>query len=176
MDQPRIARYYLQWLHDFVREQGQDPDRALGPLPDPALQPFHTMADWNQRLEQAANSLDDPHLGLHFGSTISPHRFGVIGYLLHHCESLGHAALRMCKCQRLLFQLQDTKLEQQGESVRLGWRLGAGAGYQAESFTVASVLQFARTLLRSRRGSASGSATTAPIFRRRCSAWATSSG
>lgn len=146
MSQARIASHYLHWLHDYVRAQGHEPTAVLGVLPEKATQPFQSMQKWREQLEAAAELLGDTDLGLHFGLTITPARFGALGYLLHHCETLGHAFLRMQQYQRLLFELQNSHLEITAHGHRLSWDLGVGTSYQLEAFTLASIFQFARTL------------------------------
>lgn len=146
MSQARIASHYLHWLHDYVRAQGHEPTTVLGVLPEKTNQPFHSMQKWREQLEAAAELLGDADLGLHFGLTITPARFGALGYLLHHCDTLGHAFLRMQQYQRLLFELQNSQLEITSQGHRLSWDLGVGPSYQLEAFTLTSIFQFARTL------------------------------
>lgn len=147
MNTPQISCFYVHWLHDYVREQGASPETVLGPLSGKETKPFYPMGEWGQLLELASQALRDPDLGLNFGRTITPHRFGVLGYLLHHCDTLGHAFARMQQYQRLLFHLQNSCLDKVGAHHRLSWQLGTACpNYHEETFTLASVLQFARTL------------------------------
>lgn len=143
MAEPRISSYYVHWLHDYTLAQG---GISLGLLPSKDSKPFYAMQDWSEKLQQAADALADPDLGLNFGRTITPHRFGVLGYLLHHCDSLGHSFIRMQQYRRLLFHLQNSVLQKTSTGYLVGWQLSAHPSFHEESFTLASILQFARTL------------------------------
>lgn len=145
MTEPRISSFYTLWLHDYVRDRGMDPAPLLGPLPP--VGSFQPMADWCRQLDAAAELLHDPDLGLHFGQTINPQRFGVLGYLLHHCDTLGQATRRLQRYQELLFSVPDTQLEVDGDSFTLSATTSlATPHYQKEVFLLAAHVQFAREL------------------------------
>ncbi len=147
MTTPLISSYYVHWLHDYVRERGIDPVRALGPLRDRQAHPFRSRVEWARQLEQVARLLDDPDLGLNFGRTFTPQRFGVLGYLFHHCENLEQVHARMTQYQRLLLHLRDCRRVRLDGLYALAWhRGGERPGWHDEAFTLASALQFARTL------------------------------
>lgn len=148
MEQPRIAISYLQWLHDYIGQQGVDPLPVLGPLPVWEKHPYITMAQWRQRLDQAAQVLGDPDLGLHFGQTIGPQRFGVLGYLLHHCDNFGQVMLRLWHYRLLFFHLrQVTPRWHRGADVSFAWGGdGETVHYQEEVFAIVASVQFARLI------------------------------
>lgn len=146
MGTPQISSYYVRWLHDYVSEKGLDADTVLGPLTDSEIQPFYPMPEWSSRLKRAATALNDPDLGLNFGRTITPHRFGVLGYLLHHCDTLSEAFLRMQQYQRLLFRLEDSQVISHGDLIEIAGRLNTRPDYHAEVFSLTSIIQFARSL------------------------------
>lgn len=145
--EPHISSYYVHWLYDYLRGQGADPERTLGVLPDKAARPFYTNVEWERMLDDAALTLGDPALGLNFGRTFTPERFGVLGYLFHHCETLGQVHERMQQYQRLLLHLRNSRVVRIGELYALGWHFDvARPSSHAEAFTIASALQFARML------------------------------
>lgn len=145
MNTPRISSYYLHWLHDYLREHGVEP--AWGALPAQEEMPFINMTEWRKRLDQAATLLDDSDLGLHFGLTITPQRFGVLGYLLHHCDNFGQALMRLQHFRPLFFQLQHVTITRQDKGSRVAWRSDDGPPhYQEEVFSLVATLQFARKM------------------------------
>lgn len=147
MTTPRISSYYMHWLYDYVRERGIQPELALGPLRGRHEQPFYVMTEWAQQLDRVAHLLRDPDLGLNFGRTFTPQRFGVLGYLFHHCDDLGQVYARMTQYQRLLLHLRDSRMQRLGDLYALVWHLEVvRPSWHEEMFTVASALQFARTL------------------------------
>lgn len=147
MEGPRISTRYLYWLHDYVRSRGQEPAPALGTLPSTGRQPFIPMAEWRARLDQAAALLGDPDLGLHFGQTIGPHRFGVLGYLLHHCENVTQVLMRAWHFREMFFHLPQVEPLWRGDEVQVRWRLdGEPASAQEEIFAVVGTVQIARLI------------------------------
>ncbi len=147
MPTAQISSYYLHWLHDYLRREGQDSQAILGVLPDLESRPYLPMTEWRQGLVVAATWLDDPDFGLHFGQTITPARFGLLGYLLHHCDTLGQAGRRMRHYLPLFFSLQRMRFEVTQDEVRVAWQADVVfPHYHEEVFAVVSVVQFARAL------------------------------
>lgn len=147
MEGPRISTRYLHWLHDYVRSQGHDPLASLGALPSLERQPFIPMAQWRARLDHAAVLLGDANLGLHFGQTIGPYRFGVLGYLLHHCENVTQVLMRAWHFREMFFHLQQVEPVWRGDEVQVRWRLdGAPASFHEEVFAVVATVQIARLI------------------------------
>lgn len=138
---PHVSAYYLRWLQDYLLQHGQVMQwntEARSHVP---------MAEWRQKLDMAAALLDDHNLGLHLAQTVTPARFGVLGYLLHHCENLLHVALRVQRYLPLFFSLQTINIVQEGETLLASWQVDRHKPhYHEEVFAVASVIQFASTL------------------------------
>lgn len=142
-----ISRYYVDWLYDYVCEQGVTPERVLASLGSKRGSNCISTNEWGYRLNLAAALLQDPALGIHFGSSFTPQRFGILGYLFHHCENLSDVYRRMQHYQRLHLHLRHSRVTRTGELYTLGWHLGMDApGYHEETFTLACALHFARTL------------------------------
>lgn len=145
MQTPQLSHYYLDWLRDYLRQSGHAPCVVLGELGNE--RPFLSLDEWRQMLELAAMALKDPDLGLHFGQTVTPSRFGVLGYLLHHCDTLGQAGRRMYQYMPLVFQLQRIQAVSVGNELRLVWSADDNQpSYHEEVFWLASIVQFARAL------------------------------
>ncbi len=138
---PHVSVYYLRWLKDYLLQHGQALQwKTEGRSHVP-------MAEWRQKLDMAAALLDDSNLGLHLAQTVTPARFGVMGYLLHHCENLLHVALRLQRYLPLFFSLQQLNVVQEGESLLASWQVDRHKPhYHEEVFALASVVQFASTL------------------------------
>ena len=146
MTQPRISTHYLLWLHDYLRSHGKD-SSVLGPVPGYDELSFIPMTTWRSKLNLAAEHLADPDLGVHFGATIAPHRFGMLGYLLHHCENFGHVLQRAWHFRMLFFKLQEVTPLTMGNEMRIAWQLDDGEpDFQEESFAITATIQFARVI------------------------------
>jgi AraC-like DNA-binding protein len=147
MEAPRISTRYLHWLHDYVRSRGLDPAPVLGPLPSCEREPFVAMAEWRARLDAASGLLGDADLGLHFGQTIGPYRFGVLGYLLHHCDNVAQVLMRAWHFRELFFHLQHVEPRWQRDEVQVCWRLdGTATHFHEEVFAVVATVQIARVI------------------------------
>lgn len=138
---PQVSVYYLRWLQDYLLQQGQAVHWETG-------QRSHVpMAEWRQKLDMAATLLADSNLGLHLAQTVTPARFGVMGYLLHHCETLLHVALRLQRYLPLFFSLQQIEVTQTADGLLARWQVDRlKPHYHEEVFAVASLVQFASTL------------------------------
>lgn len=146
MDQPHISTHYLLWLRDYLINQGIAAD-MLGPMPVYDENPYIPMATWRARLDQAALCLADPELGVHFGKTIAPHRFGMLGYLLHHCETFNQVLLRAWRFRRLFFRLREVTPEWMNNELRISWRYDdSQPHFQEEAFALVATIQFARVV------------------------------
>lgn len=138
---PQVSVYYLHWLQDYLLQQGHAVQRETG------KRSHVPMAEWRQKLDMAAALLGDENLGLHLAQTVTPARFGVMGYLLHHCENLLHVALRLQRYLPLFFSLQQLQVLQENDTLLARWQVDRlKPHYHEEVFAVASVIQFASTL------------------------------
>lgn len=147
MQQHFISRYYVDWLYDYVREQGVSPESVFDSGGRRRGSSCISANEWAHKLNLAAALLQDPALGIHFGSSFTPQRFGILGYLFHHCENLGDVYRRMQHYQRLHLHLRNSRVTRNGDLYTLGWHLGmAKPSYHEETFTLACALQFARKL------------------------------
>lgn len=138
---PQVSVYYLRWLQDYLLQHGQAMQwKTEGRSHVP-------MAEWRQKLDMAASLLADPNLGLHLAQTVTPARFGVVGYLLHHCENLLHVALRLQRYLPLFFSLQQLNVRQEEDYLLASWQVDRQKPhYHEEVFAVASLIQFAASL------------------------------
>lgn len=138
---PRVSVYYLRWLQDYLTRHGkpmQGLNEGRSHIP---------MAEWQQMLDRAAECLGDDNLGLHLGQTITPARFGLMGYLLHHCENLLQVAMRLQRYLPLFFSLQQMTIRQEGDTLLTTWQADRSKPhYHEEVFAVASLVQFASAL------------------------------
>ncbi|HBO3117011.1 TPA: AraC family transcriptional regulator [Pseudomonas aeruginosa] len=112
MNQPLHRRVvpetYVQLLYEYLEALGHEPESVLGePWPEPAPGGIGGMdvEHWERLLVTAAQTLDDPLLGLHLGRTISARHFGVFGSVLLACESLAAVLLRLERYLRLVFDV-----------------------------------------------------------------------
>jgi AraC-like DNA-binding protein len=139
---------YVQLLFEYLAQRGLDAPRLLREEPPPADgRSRYPVTRWRQLLERAAEALNDPLLGLHLGRSIRPAHFGVIGYALLACGTLGAAMQRMLQYQRLVYDVNPLHYRLEGSSVVLEWGVEQGRpGPLADETAIASLVQMAREL------------------------------
>lgn len=145
-----VPASYVRVLYEYLAAQGVDAPALLGePAPD-ASGPApgrYPVARWRQHLERAAAHLHDDDLGLHLGQTVTPRHFGVMGYVLLACGTLGAALTRLHRYQRLVYDVSALHLTASGSSVTLEWGTEHGRpGRLVDEAAITALVQFARDI------------------------------
>lgn len=139
---------YVQLLYDYLRDQGHNAEAILGPAPiaEKGLGRF-PVRQWFQHLSKAAETLNDPMLGLHLGSTITPKHMGVLGYVLLACGTLGLALQRLQQYHQLIYDVNPMQIELHGSQLHLIWGQEMGRpGALVDETAISSLIQFCRDI------------------------------
>ncbi|MGH8517324.1 MAG: AraC family transcriptional regulator ligand-binding domain-containing protein, partial [Panacagrimonas sp.] len=76
---------------------------------------------------------------------VTPRHFGVMGYVLLACGTLGAALMRLHRYQRLVYDVSAMRIEPDGRSVTLEWGTENGCpGRLVDETAVTALVQFAR--------------------------------
>ena len=111
------------------------------------------MARWKQRLEQAADALGDPLLGLKLGQSIRPAHFGVLGYLFHACGTLGGALSRLERYQRLVYDMNPMRVQAEQRRIALIWSTEFGRpGPLVDACAITALITLAKAMTGRRDG------------------------
>ncbi|WP_162932212.1 AraC family transcriptional regulator [Solimonas sp. K1W22B-7] len=144
---------YARGLIDQLRGQRLDvaPLLALAGLDEAALdEPGRTIpAETYVQLWQQAEKLSgDTRLGLHVGEVVRPGKYGVLGYVMMSCETLGESLLRQLRYQDLVGKSGRSELVQGGDRCELRWhsQMARASPHVGEEH-VASWVAFARWIL-----------------------------
>jgi AraC-like DNA-binding protein len=143
-----IPATYVHLLYDYLAAKNIDAEKLLGPQPtvDKGLGRF-PVVEWKQHLKSASELLNDPLLGLHLGQTISPKHFGVLGYVLLSCGTLGAALLRLQQYHQLIYDVNPMEIEADANQVTLLWGLEMGRpGALVDETAISSLLQSCRDI------------------------------
>lgn len=139
---------YVRVLYEYLESKGVDPVQLLGeaaPHPSGPAPGRYPVERWRRHLETAARQLRDPDLGLHLGQTVTPRHFGVMGYVLLACGTLGAALTRLHHYQRLVYDVSPMRLEAQGMHLTLEWSTENGRpGRLVDETAITALVQFAR--------------------------------
>lgn len=151
---------YVHLLFDYLDQQGLDAQATVGDTRPEAegdsLGRFPVQR-WAELLARASEALDDRLLGLRLGKSITPRHFGVLGYVLLACGTLGSALMRMQAYQRLLYDVNPLELRACGSDIELAWGASHGRpGPLVDETAISSLLQFGRDIM----GDAGFSATS----------------
>ncbi|MGH8530339.1 MAG: AraC family transcriptional regulator [Nevskiales bacterium] len=117
---------YASSLFDYLGTKGHDVAALLagaGLRPAQLQDKEHAIPTmlYLQLWQRAVELTDDPYLGLHVGEVIRPGKYGVLGYAMMSCETLGEALLRQQRYQNLIGKTGRAELVERGEECELGW-------------------------------------------------------
>lgn len=145
-----VPASYVRLLFEYLDARGIDAAALLGEsAPDlsGAVPGRYPVERWRRHLETAAQHLRDPDLGLHLGQTVTPRHFGVMGYVLLSCGTLGAALTRLHHYQRLVYDVSPLRIDAGPQSVTLEWGTENGRpGRLVDETAITSLVQFARRL------------------------------
>lgn len=144
---------YARGLLDHLRTRRIDiePLLTLIGLDAAALdEPGRTIpaARYVQLWQEAERLSGDAQLGLHVGEVVRPGKYGVLGYVMMSCETLGESLLRQLRYQDLVGKSGRSELVQSGDRCELRWHaaMARGSRHVGEEH-VASWVAFARWIL-----------------------------
>ncbi|WP_271103648.1 AraC family transcriptional regulator [Pseudomonas tohonis] len=148
-----IAASYVESLLPAAGERGLDVDALLRAvdiqaeqlaLPGYRLPLFKAFA----LLLQAERLAGDALIGMRLGLAVRPRSFQVLGYSAMSCATLGEAITRLQRFEQLVWDIGETRLEEEGEFVALTWRPRAlpWVPRQAVEMALAGWLAFGRWL------------------------------
>lgn len=143
-----VPASYVRLLFEYLEARGIDAHKLLGepaPEPDGPAPGRYPVQRWRKLLETASADLGDDDLGLHLGRTVTPRHFGVMGYVLLACGTLGAALTRLHRYQRLVYDVSPMRIETRGASVTLEWGIENGEpGRLVDETAITALVQFAR--------------------------------
>ncbi len=145
---------YVRALFQYLEEQGQSTAALLAALGLDAISlddPDRTIsATRYARLWERATALSgDPYLGLHAGAVARPGKYGILGFAMMACDTLGEALLRQRRYQDLVGKTGVSELHPLSADIaELRWHSPlAGLSRQIGEEHVASWAAFARLLI-----------------------------
>jgi AraC-like DNA-binding protein len=145
-----VPTTYVRLLYEYLAARGVDAVSLLGapaPVPGAAGPGRFPVVEWQRMIETAAAHLDDPLLGLHLGQTIAPRHFGVLGYVLLACDTLGAALARFQQYERLLYDVSPMRVQAQADRLVFEWGVERGRpGALVDECALAALVQFARDI------------------------------
>ncbi len=140
-----VPSTYVRLLYEYLEKRGVAAAALLGvAAPEAADRGSlrYPVAAWRTLLQRAAEHLHDPLLGLHLGQTITPAHFGVMGYVLLACPSLGAALARTLQYQRLLYDVNPMRSSVEGSDLLLEWGVDQGRpGPLVDECAITALLQ-----------------------------------
>ena len=147
---PSVSAAYLQSILEYADRAGGDSRALLSAIElDAAM-----LGDPNARIDGqrfahlfdlAAAQLDDPDLGLHVGAAIKPGHYGVLGYVVMSCDTLGDALARHLRYQALVADIGEARLEPvDGGRLRLQWTTQPPPTRQLAEHNLAGWVTYAR--------------------------------
>ncbi|AIY43383.1 helix-turn-helix protein [Collimonas arenae] len=148
-----VSSAYVRVLFEYLKNRGVDASALLGVAePEAADNTLlrYSMQLWISFLRSAATHLEDPLLGLKLGQIIRPAHFGVLGYILASCPTLGASLLRYQAYERLMHEMDKYPMEMHvdGSEIRFIWNGGDpnGSARLSHEFAVAAFSQISRAM------------------------------
>lgn len=142
-----VSSAYLQALFDYTRSRGVSDELLLNGLPlnlqDGDARCSETAAA--ELFDRAAMLLGDDALGLHVGAGIRPGHYGVLGYVVMNCATLGEALDYLRRYQALVIDLGEVGIAAESDSIVLSWAPDEGRSLrQLAEFNWAALISFMR--------------------------------
>ncbi|OUS32348.1 hypothetical protein A9Q99_00710 [Gammaproteobacteria bacterium 45_16_T64] len=75
-----------------------------------------------QLLDKAIDLSSNPHLGLEFGMSAEPERWGVLGYIMSCCTTLNDAIECQLRYQDLVGSIGNVTSSKKGDQILMAWR------------------------------------------------------
>ena len=136
-----VPASYVRLLFEYLEARGIDAVTLLGEAaPDPGgpAPGRYPVQRWRRLLETASAHL-------HLGRSVTPRHFGVMGYVLLACGTLGAALTRLHRYQRLVYDVSPMRIEAKGSAVTLEWGIENGQpGRLVDETAITALVQFAR--------------------------------
>lgn len=145
-----VAVSYVQSVLDYVEQAGGDVPALLSQvgLSAQALDPTADRvpgAVFARLFDAAAAQLRRPDLGLAVGSAIRPGHYGVLGYVVMSCDTLGDALTRHLRYQRLVADIGEASLTPLPDGqLRLTWATQRPPTRQLAEHNLAGWVSYAR--------------------------------
>ncbi|MEM4989362.1 AraC family transcriptional regulator ligand-binding domain-containing protein [Collimonas sp. H4R21] len=149
-----VSSAYMRVLFEYLKNQGIDASKLLNePTPDEVDRVLvrYPLQRWVSHLQSAAACLEDPLLGLHLGKTVTPAHFGVVGYIMASCPTLGATLLRLQAYERLVHEVDQHPMEApifDGGDLVVKWPGGSSGGHGRlnQEFSIATFFQFSKSI------------------------------
>lgn len=127
--EPSLSAQYLSGLVDYLVARDVAVDAFLLPFGVQKSDVLNgqlrlPVALYEDMLDAAAAQLCDPHIGLHIGEGIKSGRYGVLGYVVMSCATLGDAMQRHARYENLVSGRGQVSYEEHGEQIQMRWDSG----------------------------------------------------
>lgn len=104
-------------------------------------------AQFSLMLKKLSTYMRDPAIALSIAQCVNTANLGILGYLLHACDSLGEALVRLLRYGKLIINDMDhVRLEQVGANLELQWPDIAVGDHLIMEFGMAVMRQFSLQL------------------------------
>ncbi|HVK99723.1 MAG TPA: AraC family transcriptional regulator [Dongiaceae bacterium] len=117
---------YVRALLDYLQQQGTDVTQIfsaelLAELDTPSLNERLPIKRWGDLLERAITVTGDSALPLKVADELKPRHWGVFAYAAMTCKNLAEVVLILERYERLIDEVNDTRLLVLGENGALQW-------------------------------------------------------
>lgn len=149
--QGHVSTTYVRLLFEFLERRGLVASEVLGEAVPPSdnsggLSRF-PVTRWAALLDRADRAVGEPALGLQVGALIAPSHFGLLGYLTLCCANLGDALQRMREYERLVYDVNVSRISLEPEGARLEWGEEMGRpGQLVDECAIAALVAYARNI------------------------------
>lgn len=143
----QVPTSYARLLCDYLQQRQLDSGAVFAELQPISAAERYPIADWKLALERAAALLNDPLLGLKLGSAIDAKHFGVFGYVLLNCGTLGAALQRLQRYEQMIYQGSAMQVDIEADRICLSWGAEQGRpGPLVDETAIAALIQFCRNI------------------------------
>lgn len=117
----KIAKLYADGLVEYLQERGVDPGKLLERIDINRESVETSLPGWVRLLDTATQFLNQPELPALAGVSLQPRHLGALGQVLMSCSDLKEAYGQLARYIRLLGQIGQPELIEDGNEARLLW-------------------------------------------------------
>ena len=138
---------FLQPLQDYLRQRALPAQDLLHELDACLESPNVPSERFCELLEAVWQTAPVSALGIRLGLATHPGQFGVVGYLVSYCGTLGQALARYYRYQRLLQQGLDSRGELKDGVLYMRWTQAVAKTPLATEFSIAVFVSLCQALI-----------------------------
>lgn len=143
-----VSTEAIELLGDYLQAHGDPATSVLRQhIASIVVMPTISIEMWWALLNEIHLAYPTPALGLEIGRGIHPHKIGLLGYILLHCETVEQAIFRFNRFEPLLHNLAPSFIERTDEGLTIFWQGSRPSTRISDEVVMAAIFSIFRLLV-----------------------------